>query len=90
MNRESIFLKIQTLLEKEFEIPKEEITLEAKVLEDLDLDSIDVIDLFVQMQQEIGKKIDPQDFKSVITLGDVVEILFQLATKSDESDSTGE
>ncbi|MEM7021149.1 MAG: acyl carrier protein [Pseudomonadota bacterium] len=56
-----------------FEIPPEQITLDAHLRDDLDLDSIDAVDLIVKLQERTRVRIDPEQFKSVRTVGDVVE-----------------
>lgn len=81
MTKEEIFAKIQDILESDFEVEKSEVTMESKMFEDLDLDSIDAVDLVVKMKQYIPGKIDPEMFKSAKTISDVVDILFPLAQK---------
>ena len=49
------------------------ITREARLFEDLDLDSIDAVDLVVKLQEYTGRRIAPAEFKSVRTVGDVVD-----------------
>jgi acyl carrier protein len=56
-----------------FEVPAEAVRLEAKLFEDLDLDSIDAVDLVVRLQDYTGRKIPVAEFKSVRTVGDVVD-----------------
>ena len=56
-----------------FEIEPETVTLEARLSEDLDLDSIDAVDLVVKLQELTGNRIKPDEFKSVRTVGDVIE-----------------
>jgi acyl carrier protein len=61
----------------------EKITVEARLFEDLDLDSIDAVDLIVKLQEYTGKKIAPTEFKTVRTVGDVVDKLHdQLAVRT--------
>ena len=43
------------------------------MVEDLDLDSIDAVDLIVKLQSKINQKVDPEDFKQIRTLQDVVD-----------------
>lgn len=62
-------------LEEMFDIPREKITHDARLYEDLDLDSIDAVDLVVKLQEVSGKRIRPEAFKSVRTVGDVIECL---------------
>ena len=61
-----------------FELDPEDIKLESKLFEELELDSIDAIDLVVKLQKTIGKKIMPEDFKTVRTVQDVVDVVYKL------------
>lgn len=72
-NREEIFQKIALLFEELFEIKQENITLESNLYQDLDIDSIDAVDLVVELKKITGKKIQPDDFKKVRTVQDVVD-----------------
>lgn len=75
MTKDEIFGKLKDVLVKEFEIDEASITPEAKLADDLDLDSIDSIDLIVKMKDFIPGKIDPAIFKTVKTMQDVVDAL---------------
>ena len=59
-----------------FDLPAERITLSARLFDDLDLDSIDAVDLVVKLQEYTGRKISPSEFKSVRTIGDVVDKIY--------------
>ena len=61
-----------------FDTPPEAITPEACLVEDLDLDSIDAIDLIVKLQELTGRKMKPEDFKTVRTVSDVVDRVYNL------------
>ncbi|MCS6206071.1 acyl carrier protein [Shewanella baltica] len=74
-NREQILAMLTTILVDEFEIEAEAITPEANLYEELDLDSIDAVDLVIKLQQLTGKKIQPDEFKSVRTVKDVVNAI---------------
>ncbi|MCU6681017.1 MULTISPECIES: acyl carrier protein [Leclercia] len=76
--QESIYQEVTSLLIKLFEIAPEEITPEARLYEDLELDSIDAVDMIVHLQKKTGKKIKPETFKSVRTVQDVVDAVEQL------------
>jgi len=78
MTREDILQKIQDILTEEFEIEKNAVVPEAKLYEDLELDSIDAVDLLVKMKGFIPGKIDPESFKKAVTIQDVVDILYPL------------
>jgi acyl carrier protein len=81
MSRDEIFEKISSYLEEYFEVPASKITLDAKLYEELDLDSIDAVDLIVKLQELTQQKIAPADFKEVRTVGDVVEKIYDLLNK---------
>ncbi|MCS6179442.1 acyl carrier protein [Shewanella baltica] len=74
-NREQILAMLTTILVDEFEIEAEAITPEANLYEELDLDSIDAVDLVIKLQQLTGRKIQPDEFKSVRTVNDVVNAI---------------
>ena len=78
MNREDILNSLKTILEENFEIAPEEVTPEATLYDDLDLDSIDAVDLVVALQGLTGKKIKPEDFKAVRTIADVIDATEEL------------
>jgi acyl carrier protein len=64
-------------LEELFDLPPEKVTPEARLAEDLDLDSIDAVDLMARLQQYTGKRIASAEFKSVRTVSDVVEKIYR-------------
>ena len=76
MTKEEIFDKLKAVLSKEFEIEEDKITPAAKLGDDLELDSIDSIDLIVKMKDFIPGKVDPAIFKTVKTMQDVVDALY--------------
>ncbi len=75
---ETIYQEVRGLLTKLFEIDPQAITPEARLYEDLELDSIDAVDMIVHLQKKTGKKIKPETFKSVRTVQDVVDAVAQL------------
>ena len=78
MEKELILAKLKEFLVDLFEVPEEDITLEARLSEDLDLDSIDAVDLVVRLQELTKKRIAPEQFKAVRTVEDVVNAVEQL------------
>lgn len=78
MTKEEILKQIQEMLASLFEIDLEDIKPESKLFEELELDSIDAVDLVVKLQKTIGKKIMPEDFKTVRTVQDVVDVVYKL------------
>lgn len=78
MNDQEILEKLKVILGEAFEIEPERIVPEAKLFEELDLDSIDAVDLAIKLQEMTGKRIKPEDFKTVRTVGDVIATVQQL------------
>lgn len=54
------------------------ITLEARLYEDLDFDSIDAVDMIVKLKEMTGKTVKPEDFKTARTISDVVEAVYKM------------
>lgn len=79
MEQQSIYQDVSELLIKLFELSPEQITPEARLYQDLELDSIDAVDMVVHLQKKTGKKIKPEMFKSVKTVQDVVNTVEQLS-----------
>lgn len=78
MSKDEIFSKVKAILVEEFEIDESEVTADALLGDDLDLDSIDSIDLIVKMKEFMPAdkgNVDPSIFKSVKTVQDVVDAL---------------
>jgi acyl carrier protein len=75
---EDILTKLRDILAKDFEVDAEAVVPEARIYEDLDIDSIDAIDLIVRLKELTGKKIPPERFKEVRTIGDIVDVLSTL------------
>ena len=77
-NRTEILAELSVILIEMFEVEASDITLEANMYEDLDIDSIDAVDLVVKLKEMTGEKIAPEDFKSVRTINDVVDAIEEL------------
>ncbi len=78
MEKNEIFLRIKEYMVGLFDTPADAITLDADLQNDLDLDSIDAVDLIVKLQELTGQKIKPEEFKTVRTVGDVVNRIHDL------------
>lgn len=81
MSKDEIYVWIVDLLSEMFELNKAELTLQSNLYADLDIDSIDAVDLAVKLKQLTGKRLQPQVFKDIRTIGDVVNALADLATE---------
>ena len=75
MTKEEIYPWVVDILHETFELDKSKITRDANLYSDLDIDSIDEVDLAVKLKQLTGKRLQPEVFKSVRTVQDVVDAL---------------
>jgi len=78
MTQEEIYQEVASLLTSLFETAPEDIHPEARLYEDLGLDSIDAVDMVVHLQKRTGRKIKPETFRTVRTVQDVVDAVEQL------------
>lgn len=81
MNQQEIYQRVSEVLQELFELPADDITPEANLYQDLDIDSIDAVDLIVELKKMTGKKLQPEDFKAVRTVQDVVVEVEKLMAK---------
>ena len=78
MTDQEIETTIKNIVAEDFEVDVATLTPETNLFTELDLDSIDAVDLVVRLQQETGKKVNPADFKEIRTLGDVTKAVSKL------------
>lgn len=77
-SREDIAALLNKLLTEMFEVDPQAIRPEARLYDDLDVDSIDAVDLVVELRKLTGKQIDPDEFKAVRTVDDVINAVASL------------
>ena len=75
---EEIYQRILQVMEELFEIEPQQVSRESRLYEDLDIDSIDAVDLVIELKTITGKKMQADDFKSVRTVQDVVDAVSRL------------
>lgn len=81
-NQVELYNKVVSILEDLFEIEASQVSLDSHLYHDLDIDSIDAVDLVVELKKFTGKKIKPEDFKAVRTVQDVVNEVEKLLSNS--------
>ena len=62
-------------LEEAFDLSVEDLVPNAKLYEDLDLDSLDAIDLAVKLKNDVGVTLDEGEMRSLIELSDLIDLL---------------
>lgn len=75
MNKETLYLKIRDILVEQFDVEESSVTMDANLYEELEIDSIDAVDLLVQLKEVTGQKIAPETFKEVRTIRDVLDAI---------------
>lgn len=76
--KEEILDHIRQVFIDNFNIEEADIVLDAKLYDDLDIDSIDAVDLMVALKKKTGRKLDPEVFKQLRTVDDIVEAVHHL------------
>ena len=78
MNQDELYARIKRILVDQFEVDESAVSLEADLYQELGIDSIDAVDLLVQLKELTGKRIPPEAFKDVRTIRDVLDALTAL------------
>ncbi len=81
MSREQVQAWVIDLLAEMFELDKATLTPQSNLYADLDIDSIDAVDLAVKLKQLTGKRLQPEVFKTIRTIADVVDALTGMAAE---------
>ena len=76
--QDEILERIRQTLVELFELEPARITPQARLYEDLEIDSIDVVDLMDEVQKRTGRKVTPEDFRSVRTVSDLATVVQRL------------
>ena len=86
-SRDELLARLAADMEQLFEISPGRIVPEARLYEDLDLDSIDAVDLLVRLREWTGRRISPEDYRTVRTVGDVLDRIAELLAQPDAIES---
>ena len=70
--------KIQAMLSEALNLPLEKLAPEAKIVEDLGADSLDVVELLSRLEDEFGIVIPDEEVENLVTVGDVAAELEKL------------
>lgn len=85
MDRNEIIKAVNSIFIERFELDESELTPEKRIIEDLQLDSLDIVDMIVGLQQKFGIMLrDNPKIRSVKTIGDVYDLFEELAAEHPE------
>ena len=79
MQSPEILEMLRTAFAELFEIDPARVTGATRLNEDLEIDSIDAVDLIDRVRRVIGRKVTPEDFRTVRTVGDLVQAIERLS-----------
>ena len=71
----SIEAKIKKIIEEQLGVKQEQVTPEAKFIEDLGADSLDTVELVMALEEEFGQEIPDEDAEKLTTVGSVIEYI---------------
>ena len=72
---DEVLLELRAMMESEFGLPPQQVEPASHLIDDLDLDSIDLVDLAVTLEERSGIKLDEEEIKSVRTVADAVSVI---------------
>ncbi len=86
MTREEILSSVVEILADSFELDPDEIKPESTLYEELDLDSIDAVDIFVQLRDLTGRRPDPEKAKLIRTVDELVNFVEEEIAAAERGD----
>ncbi len=75
MSEEEIFNKIKDMIADNFDVDKNKITENTNFMDDLDADSIDLVEFILQLEDEFGAEIPDDEAEKIKTIGDAVSYI---------------
>ena len=85
MDYKKITDTINDFLVEEFEVEPESIAPEANLNETLDLDSLDYVDIVVLIEENFGFKVNPEDFRTIVSFKDFYDYIHGRVNQTAES-----
>jgi len=85
MSNSEIIVKVNSLMQQGFEVPVEKLIPTATVFEDLGLDSLDAVDMLVNLEDRLGIKVDVEKLKGIRTLQDVYNLVSDISAQNNLS-----
>ena len=77
MERAELETKLMDLMARELDIPRDEITPEASFTEDLEVDSLGVVELLMALEDEFGVRISDDEAEGLTTVGEAIDLVDQ-------------
>lgn len=79
MTRDEIFTALRAILIDELDAEEQKVTLEARFDNDLEMDSLELVELVMFVNKRFGVKLTPRDAQAIKTVGDAIDVIMQQA-----------
>jgi acyl carrier protein len=79
MTREEVFEQVKSILVDTLSVDEDKVTMEARFQEDLETDSLDLVELVMTMEEKFGVKIADEEAAEIKTVGDAVDFVLKMA-----------
>ncbi len=83
-SREDLYEKLRDIIVEKLHVKPEDVTMDSKFTDDLGADSLDVIEIMMQIEHEFGVAIPDEDAQNLVTLKDLVDYIANKMGISDE------
>lgn len=75
MNSEEVFDKVKEIIVEQLGVAENTVTSEASFIDDLGADSLDIVELIMELEEEFDMEIPDADAEKIVTVNDVVEYI---------------
>lgn len=81
MSEKSVEQRVREIIVEQMDVNPDQVTLDAKFIEDLGADSLDVVELVMALEEEFGSEIPDEEAEKLLSVGDVVKYIEDLRSK---------
>lgn len=90
VSREQVVGHVNQTLVDEFEVPVDELTPDKRLREDLELDSLDAVDMIVALEQALKIRVDEEEAKEIRTVGDIYDFVWKMLQRKEVGGATAQ